>query len=253
MLSRFKSFGFDYSKVTIVTDNASNMVAAFRDRCSRVSCFAHYLNLVLIDMMAVKNVEFQTMITNCKALVRHFKHTGLQNKMQRTLKQECPTRWNSTYAMLDAILMQHDEVHDILNARKELRYLYAVDKDLLASVVSFLEYFKSASERACADTRPTLQLVVPMYHKLTAACKDNDGDCDVVRDLKAKGRLALESKVRLDTLHDVAAFLNPTMKGLTFIPPKRKKAALEYVTRMLVSLDEPAETAQIDAPAEVCI
>lgn len=246
-----KSFGFDYSQVTIVTDNASNMIAAFRDRCSRVSCFAHCLNLVVTDMMGVENVDFQTMITNCKVLVRHFKHTGLQQKMRKTLKQECPTRWNSTYTMLDAILTQYDEVHDILSGRKELRYLYAIDKDLLASVVSFLEHFKTASEKVCADSRPTLQLVVPVYHKLTAACTDDDTDCDVVREMKAQGRLALESKVRLDTLHDVSAFFNPTMKGLTFIPPRRKRAALESVMRMIASISEAEEPAPNEPQAEV--
>ena len=34
-------FGLEYRKVTIVTDNASNMISAFRDRCCRISCFAH--------------------------------------------------------------------------------------------------------------------------------------------------------------------------------------------------------------------
>jgi len=246
------SFGFDYSKVTIVTDNAANMIAAFRGRCCRVSCFAHCLNLVVTDMLAIDNADFQSMITNCKVLVRHFKHTGLQRKLPRTLKQECPTRWNSTYTMLDAVLAQYEEIHDVLNERKELKYLYAVDKDVLVSVVSLLVHFKNASEKACADSHPTLQFVVPVCHKLmTAACKDEDSDSDVVRDLKSTARQALKSKVRLHVLHDVAAFLNPTMKGLTFIPPTRKKAAMEYVTRMVASLPVTSQNAVAANSTEV--
>ena len=109
--------------------------------------------------------------------------------------------------MFQAILMQYDEVHDILSARKELRYLYAMDKDLLASVVSLLEHFKTASEKACADSHPTLHLVVPMYHKLiTTACTADNSDNEVIRELKEKGSRALRSQVWLDALHDVAAF-----------------------------------------------
>ena len=92
--------------------------------------------------------------------------------------------------------------------------------------------------------------MVPIYHKVTAACND-DSDCDVVRELKTKGQLALESRVRLDTLHDVAVFLNRITKGLTFIPLSRKKTALEYVIRMIASIDEPAAPAQNGAHTEV--
>ena len=43
-------FGFDIKNVTIVTGNAANKVAAFR--CLRLSCFAHCLNLVMVDTFA---------------------------------------------------------------------------------------------------------------------------------------------------------------------------------------------------------
>ena len=46
-------FGFEMNKVTIVKDNASNMIAAFRDHTCRLSCFAHCLNLVVNDMISV--------------------------------------------------------------------------------------------------------------------------------------------------------------------------------------------------------
>ena len=44
--------------------------------------------------------------------------------------------------------------------------------------------------------------------------------------------------MRLATLHDVAAFLNPCMKGLKFITPSRKRAALESVSKMISDTDD---------------
>lgn len=230
-------FGLTMQQVTIVTDNAANMVAAFRDRCHRISCFAHCLNLVVNDMLSAGNDDFQNLLTNCKSLVRHFKHTGLQKELTKTLKQECPTRWNSTYTMLESILTQFDEIHEVLSQRKDLRFLYAIDRDQLSALVSFLEHFKTASESVCADSKPTLHLVVPIYHRLTTAVtKEEHGDIDMIRILKVKAGQSLLTKVRLDWLHDIAAFLNPAMKGLFFLPASRKKAVLEKVSQMIADV-----------------
>jgi len=80
--------------VTIATDNASNMVAAFRDRLCRLRCFAHCLNLVVTQMLAVNNDGFKSMLASCKTLVRHFKHTGLQ------LRQEVAVKTSTTHDMM---------------------------------------------------------------------------------------------------------------------------------------------------------
>ena len=156
-------YGFSLGNITIVTDNAANMVAAFRDRCCCMSCFAHCLNLVMIDGRGIESEGFETLLTNCKAVVRHFKHTGLQRKLKRTLKQECPTRLNSTYTMLESILSHYDEMHGILKKRIELKYLYAVDIYTLFQIVNFFEHFRVASEKACSNSRPTLHFVLPLY------------------------------------------------------------------------------------------
>ena len=97
-----EEYGFDIANIAIVTNNAANKVAAFHDRCCHRSCFAHCLNLVMVDILATENGDFQSLLTRYKSLVRHFKLAGLQNKLDRTLKQECPTRWNSTYIMVES-------------------------------------------------------------------------------------------------------------------------------------------------------
>ena len=75
------------SKVSTVTNNASNIMAAFRNRCRHILCFAHCLNFVVVDMLQTDNADFQTMLTNSKSFVRHFKHAGLQQKLKTALKQ----------------------------------------------------------------------------------------------------------------------------------------------------------------------
>jgi Hermes transposase DNA-binding domain len=86
--------GCEMAKVTIVSDSAANMIAAFRGQCCRSSCYAHSLNLVVNEIISVTVSDFQEFLTGCKNLVRHFKHAGLQQKLEKTSKQECPKRWN---------------------------------------------------------------------------------------------------------------------------------------------------------------
>ena len=47
-----EEYGFDIANIAIVTDNVANMVAAFRDKCCRLSCFADCLNLVMVNILA---------------------------------------------------------------------------------------------------------------------------------------------------------------------------------------------------------
>ena len=60
-------YGFTLGNITIVTDNAVNLVAAFRDHCYCIFCFAHCFNLVMIDVLGVESEGFETLLTNCKS------------------------------------------------------------------------------------------------------------------------------------------------------------------------------------------
>jgi hypothetical protein len=110
---------------------------------------------------------------------------------------------------------------------------------MLKEVLSFLTHYKSASEMVCYDTKPTLHLVAPLQHRLSSTvCAAKEDDSTFIRAMKSKGRTALESKVRLDTRHDVVAFLNPCMKGLCFLTPAGKGSAIESTRQLLQELEE---------------
>ena len=72
-----EEYGFDMVNIAIVIDNAANMVATICDKCCCLSCFAHCLNLAMVEVLATENGDFQSLMTSCTSLVRNFKQAGL--------------------------------------------------------------------------------------------------------------------------------------------------------------------------------
>ena len=93
----------------------SNMVKAMSDGgFEDLGCFAHTLQLVIHDGIFSQRA-IKDSLAICRNIVGHFKRSPLaysqlkiiQGNLQlpkHNLKQDTPTRWNSTYYMLEAIL-----------------------------------------------------------------------------------------------------------------------------------------------------
>lgn len=123
---------------------------------------------------------------------------------------------------------QYDSIQNLLQERKELKYIYCLDKNLLEAVLEFLEPFKVASEKACVDSAPTLHLVVPLVQRLTTFCSKPDDHLSL-EPMRKAALNSLSAKVRVDVLHDVASFLNPVMKGLSFLSGTRHFSTKELL------------------------
>ena len=101
----------------LIRDNASNMVKAMREAVyPDLGCFAHMLQLIIHDGVLTQRAVTGT-LANCCRIVGHFKHSLLaycrlkeiQQSLeipQHHLKQDEPSRWNSTLYMLQSVLEQ---------------------------------------------------------------------------------------------------------------------------------------------------
>ncbi|XP_078497193.1 zinc finger BED domain-containing protein 4-like isoform X1 [Lissotriton helveticus] len=102
----------------VATDNGSNVGKAMQDgRYFRVPCLAHCINIVVQDFLKNER-KVSNLLTICRRICTHFNHSFKARKQLRVIQrenkmpvkaliQEVPTRWNSTYYMLDRLFEQY--------------------------------------------------------------------------------------------------------------------------------------------------
>lgn len=165
-------------KIVIVTDNASNVQAAVNKlpQCSHLNCFDHTLQLAIND--AVKNcTEIQEMVLKAKTITTNFKHSSknttkllaLEEQMglpKLKLKQECPTRWNSRYDMLERLVAVKDPVSAMVASMKNVPSLLASEWEAAQEYVRIFKPLKILTAVMSASTYPTLSMVIPELNKL---------------------------------------------------------------------------------------
>ena len=182
--------------------------------CSGI-LLGHCLNLVVQHSLEAC-VKVHDLILACAELVTHFKRCELNNLLTTSLKQQCDTRWNTVYDMLNSIELNYKQIEPILMKRKEYpEYMDKLDYLLMKSVAEILSYFKKASEQLSADQEPTLHLVLPWINKLKNYCAAKHCDSAVIKQLKKSILTYIEQKVWLTQLHDIATFLHPLTKNLS--------------------------------------
>lgn len=113
-----QTWGIDKSAVHVVLrDNAKNMVKAMNDaELPSLPCVAHTLQLAVNEGLLAQECVADAVSVGRK-IVGHFKHSALAysqlediqvqlNQPVKRLQQDVPTRWNSTYYMLQSLIEQ---------------------------------------------------------------------------------------------------------------------------------------------------
>ena len=143
-------------------NNGSNMVKAMKDaKLPDLGCFAHTLQLVVHDGVLSQRAVIN-ILAICRKIVGHFKHSSLaysklcqiQENLslpQHRLKEDEPTRWNSTLYMLQSIAEQKMALA-AYSSENDIEQLSSYQIDLVNKIISALtpieEVTKSISTNA---------------------------------------------------------------------------------------------------------
>jgi hypothetical protein len=134
----------------------------------RLSCFSHTLQLVVIKFDEVK--PFKEAISKAKKLVAHFNKSVKATKMLielagKKMIGDCPTRWNSTYLLLERLMETRQHVETVLNQLNwevlQPRHWKAVE-----NTVQLLKPFAEYTGLIGGEDYSTISCIVPVLMEL---------------------------------------------------------------------------------------
>jgi hypothetical protein len=236
--------------LVFVTDNGSNMKSAYRSDV-RLSCAGHNLNLAVENALKSAGADLvHDMIKTAKEVVGYFKHSGKNQELEHTLKQDVSTRWNSQFFILQSLSCQLDHVKSILADAKQfdkLEQLNNVNEKLLPDVVEFLHTFHKATVQLSHDNLPTSPDVWPMLFRVRSICNITGSDSDSMRDLKAAFLSSLDEKYIIHPLHKLSTLIVPSYKYLSFVNAEDREfvhAEMRSMVDKIMSYSRPQVVSQ---------
>uniref|UniRef100_A0A2H1V4M5 SFRICE_019699 n=1 Tax=Spodoptera frugiperda TaxID=7108 RepID=A0A2H1V4M5_SPOFR len=213
-----------------------------------VGCFAHLLNLVVQD--SLKTVA--GVVNKVKAVVEFFKRSAqAQAKLETAqkqmnlpllkLKQECPTRWNSCFDMLERILKIKDAVISTIALTRSDLNIQTVEWDLISKIVPILRPFYEVTLEISAEQNVSLSKVLictKLLSKQIVQQINTNQHPDIAVFLN---RLNHNVNARFrdfesNTLYADTAILDPRFKQKAFRTPEAYRRANENLRRRVAEV-----------------
>ncbi|KAF6217108.1 hypothetical protein GE061_001461 [Apolygus lucorum] len=243
----------------VVTDGASNMVRGVElafGKKKHSHCFAHLLNL-----MAQKTIESEEMpqlkviLDKVTGIVRWLKHSvvgsdALRKKTKdlekKILIQSIPTRWNSTYYMIERFLFLREQVSCVIAFNTSApKMLDADEVEILTELMLLLRPIESATRDVSGEKFITSSVVIPMVKLL----KRNIEKVAITTELAAKVKEILlvqwgKRFSQIEKLHffPIPTVLDPRFRTLHFEDKVALAATLKKISAELKKEEESSES-----------
>jgi len=243
----------------VVTDNAANIKTAIR-KCNWrwLSCFAHSINLTV--QSSLKCID--STLTKVKSIVQYFKKSSHAlaklNDYQKQigspilkLKQDCPTRWNSTYDMINRIISIKDPIIATLAVlgNPELNCLNPQDWIILENARDILKIFYEVTTEISAEKYVTLSkeiIFIKTLNKFVSKCINTN---TLPKEINSMGQvlkdelLARFGNIEESQLITQATLLDPRFKKCAFSNENHYNTAVDFLKTKAQSIilesDEP--------------
>ncbi|XP_053158012.1 zinc finger BED domain-containing protein 4-like [Hemicordylus capensis] len=237
----------------IVTDNGLNIVkAAEQLQFVSIRCVAHTLNLVVRDALGLSGAKARrgipaegaehqsasamaTLVDRCRRIAAFFHRSkkGRRKLKERQVElglpehlipQDVPTRWNSTFLLLQRLQEQEPAIHGLAKRNGlEVCDLSTQDWVLVSEVVLTLEPFFVATNSLCAEAA-TLSQALPAALLLEKTMGELQSTLNTEEAIALAGRLRTGVVDRLSTplgesaAHVLSCLCDPRMKGKAVTP-----------------------------------
>jgi hypothetical protein len=187
--------------IPIVTDNASNIVNGVKEAAigPHIRCLAHTVNLAAQRGVQVNNMS--RVLGRVRRVVSFFHRsttaTSILKEKQQLLQldihkliADVPTRWNSSYDMVERYLEQQAAIFATLSAKdirknaKDLVTLSDSDISDLEDILPVLKPLKSVTTVLCSEYMPTVSMILPTKSKIMRSMTCDPSDSPLVKSVK---------------------------------------------------------------------
>jgi hypothetical protein len=238
-----EEWGIASNLSAVVTDNATNIVNAVSAtnvlENKGLTCAAHSIQLAVNKSLAVEDLA--NVCTKASKIVGHFRHSnvaakaleGMQEQLemkQLSLVQSCKTRWNSTYEMLDRLLINRIPVMNVLNDRTKTTTatahrleIFELEWMLIEELVKILKPLQVITTLVCSNTHSPVSMVRPLIQTVIKNHLNEEvTDSNTGQSVKNIIQAELEERFHLTWNYDsevnarqIASLLDPRYKDLS--------------------------------------
>ncbi|XP_070847165.1 zinc finger BED domain-containing protein 4-like [Chaetodon trifascialis] len=247
---KLETWGIPKSSVhVVVRDSAKNMIKAMNEAgLPSLSCVAHTFQLAVNEgLLSQRSVSDAVAIG--RKIVGHFKHSPLAYSrledvqlelLQPTarLQQDVPTRWNSTYYMMQSLTKQKRAL-TLYGSEYELPATLSTHQwTLLEHAMSVLSPFEELTKRVSSSdalASDVIPAVTVLLRVLTQETEQDQG----IKTMKATLTAAVRrrfSDVERNPLYSIASVLDPRYKDCFFSNTNTAVEAKEMVRLELQKL-----------------
>lgn len=249
-------------------DEGEQTAAASAMRIESLECAGHRLQCSL--QAGLKLPAIKTLLTASRKIVGHFNHSTAScdalrrkqqgnNKSPKQLIQDCATRWDSAFLMLERLIELRWFVSAVLaegkaqggaQAKSLPADLKPAQWELASQLLEALKPFKAATTFLSAQLTVSVSCVLPVIFGLKAKLQPDRKDKETVRVFKQKCRVDLTTRWSLESIdfNSVLALscaVDPRFKNLPFLSEADaalvRQCLVNKVTLELEELDTAAE------------
>ena len=229
------------------------MVKAMKDAAyPDLGCFAHTLQLIIHDGVLTQRAVIDALAI-CRKIVGHFKHSPLaysrlkeiQQSLglpQHHLKQDEPTRWNSTLYMLQSITKQKMALA-AYSAEHDIPHLTPNQWDLIDKIVAVLDPVEEIT-RSISTEVASVSLIIPFIRAFRRTLENHDNDRGI-RTMKSEMLTSLNRRygdVESNESLVLATLLDPRFKDKFFSGAHEKTNAKELLDNKVAEITGTDET-----------
>jgi len=240
------SWDIEKSRVhAVVRDNVTNMVASIeKSELPAIGCTIHTLQLVIKDCIMTQCTVID-MLARSRKIVGHFRHSHLAvehlNSIQKQLNlpkhrlvQDEPTRWDSTYYLLDCLVEQRRAI-SLYDTDFELPERLNINEWQLAEkVVKLFEPMQRITKELSAR-KAVISEVIPFSEILKTELEVSDDTQEKFRGVLSSKEELLESlqsrfgHVYKEDNYIIATLLDPRFKT-SFYDTTTSELAVQRLT-----------------------